>query len=223
MIKPLKIKITPQQNLYFVSDTHFGHNKDFIYEKRGFSSVGEHDAGLIHTINSIVAETDILIHCGDFSLNTSRERFDQILDEINCHNIYYLWGNHNSPSQAAYFQQLTFLTGGRIDGELYPLRYKNLVYVGNYLEVEVSYQKNTVEMGRKTIVCCHYPIQEFNDAKRGNWMICGHSHYGNTTTHADNLSGKYLDVGWEGHRKPLSFAEVKAIMNKKEILQISHH
>jgi calcineurin-like phosphoesterase family protein len=209
--------------LFFVSDTHFGHNKDFVYGKRGFANVGEHDSALIHTINATVGENDILVHCGDFSLNTSRERFDQILDELNCRSIYYLWGTHNSPSHAAYFEQLKFLYPNCEGIEVYPLRYRNLMFVGDYLEIEVTYQKSSAHIGGKNIVCCHYPIQEFNNAKRGYWMLCGHSHYGNPLTRAGNPSGKYLDLGWEGHGKPLSFAEVSEIMSKKEVLQISHH
>lgn len=33
--------------IWFTSDLHFGHNKSFLYEPRGFNSIEEHDATII--------------------------------------------------------------------------------------------------------------------------------------------------------------------------------
>ena len=33
--------------VYITSDLHFGHNQSFLYEPRGFSSIGEHDRVII--------------------------------------------------------------------------------------------------------------------------------------------------------------------------------
>lgn len=33
--------------IYFTSDLHFGHDKDFIYKSRGFNSIGDHDNTII--------------------------------------------------------------------------------------------------------------------------------------------------------------------------------
>ena len=33
--------------IYLTSDTHFCHNKDFLYEPRGFQSIEEHDEAIV--------------------------------------------------------------------------------------------------------------------------------------------------------------------------------
>lgn len=41
-------------NTYFTSDTHFGHNKEFVFKERGFNSVEEMNAAIIKNWNSVV-------------------------------------------------------------------------------------------------------------------------------------------------------------------------
>ena len=50
---------------YFISDTHFGHKKLLLFERKEFVSIEEHDEYIINTINKIVKPTDTLIHLGD--------------------------------------------------------------------------------------------------------------------------------------------------------------
>ena len=38
--------------VYITSDLHFGHNRNFIYESRGFSSIEEHDKIPYNIINN---------------------------------------------------------------------------------------------------------------------------------------------------------------------------
>ena len=44
--------------IYFTSDTHFSHDKDFIYSPRGFNSLEEEETTLISNWNSIVTNED---------------------------------------------------------------------------------------------------------------------------------------------------------------------
>ena len=44
MNKPFKIKISDYDNIYFGSDFHYNHQRDFLFKPRGFSSYQEHDA-----------------------------------------------------------------------------------------------------------------------------------------------------------------------------------
>jgi len=50
---------------YFISDTHFGHKKLLLFERKAFVSIEEHDEYITNTINKIVKPTDTLIHLGD--------------------------------------------------------------------------------------------------------------------------------------------------------------
>ena len=54
---------------YFASDFHMGHNKPFIYEKRGFSSIEEHDASILSEVSKLTAK-DTLYYLGDFTFKS---------------------------------------------------------------------------------------------------------------------------------------------------------
>ena len=41
--------------VWFSSDLHLGHQKEFLYVPRGFSSIEEHDEAIIDNINEVVA------------------------------------------------------------------------------------------------------------------------------------------------------------------------
>lgn len=225
----LKIKQTNDQKVYWVSDTHFNHNKDFVYGARGFKSSQEHTDAIIDKINELVRPNDILFHAGDFCLNTEENGFNSLLARILCQNIYMTWGNHNNPLWKIYKREVkkylevfgdeTIHCGGGIppeieDVEIYPFRYKNLVFIGNYAEISVDGQY---------FVLCHYPIHVWNYVKDGAKMICGHSHYGLPFSQMDNLDAKILDVGWDGFSRPLSTKEVLDIMDKKSIFETGDH
>lgn len=222
MNKTLKFRQTPEQKVYWVSDTHFNHNRDFVYGARGHKSAQEMTDFIIDKINEIVRPNDILMHGGDFCLNTEESGFNSLLARIHCQNIYITWGNHNNPLWKVYQREIRYklegLTGFPIDGlqdvEIYPYKYKNLTFLGNYAEVAVDGQY---------FILCHYPIHVWNYVKDGAKMICGHSHYGLQFSQADNLDAKILDVGWDGYCRPLSTEEILEIMNKKRIFATGDH
>lgn len=206
-----------KNKVYITSDTHFRHNRDFIWKSRGFSSVVEHDNAIITKINECVAYDDTLIHLGDFCLNTNINQFEELLSRINCQNIYMLWGNHPNPHYKNVYKPLVknFLKSEYTDDrEIYPFRYRNVVYIGNYAEVVI---------GGQFAVLCHYPISIWNEAQNGAWMLCGHSHYGFEPSKAESLTGKILDVGWDGHKAPWSLPEIAAVMAKKGFNKVDHH
>ena len=83
--------------IYLTSDLHFGHNKEFLYKSRGFSSIEEHDQTIIKNWNSIVEDDDIVIMLGDLMLMDNEHG-------INClrslkGNKYYIRGNHDTDNR----------------------------------------------------------------------------------------------------------------------------
>ena len=44
--------------IWFTSDMHFGHQKSFLWEPRGFNSSEEHDKQIIKNWNSVVGNDD---------------------------------------------------------------------------------------------------------------------------------------------------------------------
>jgi calcineurin-like phosphoesterase family protein len=212
--RPLKLIHNDDHRVYFTSDTHFNHAKNFIFEARGYKSVTEHNDALIAKINEVVRPEDTLIHLGDFCLNITPPEFNEILARINCQNIGYIFGNHNSCIRRQY-EDAVALEYQRKDIEIYPYTVGKITYLGYYKEVIVNGQM---------IVLHHYPHQIFNQMQKGAWQLSGHSHYTNPTTQLDNPDNKILDVGWDGHGKPLSFPEIqKIMMNKSHVKQDKHH
>lgn len=220
----MKIRQTPEQKVYWLSDTHLNHNRDFVYGARGFNSSQEHTDFVINKINEIVRPNDILMHAGDFCLNTEEKGLNSLLARIHCQNIYMTWGNHNNPLWKIYQNEVANFfrsmdddftaTQPKPDVEIYPFRYKNILFLGNYVELTVDGQY---------FVMCHYPIHVWNYVKDGCKMICGHSHYGLPFSQADNLDAKILDVGWDGYCRPLSTEEVLKIMDTKKIFATGDH
>jgi calcineurin-like phosphoesterase family protein len=212
--RPLKLIHNDNHRVYFTSDTHFRHNQSFIYESRGYKDRYEHDDALIAKINEVVRPEDTLIHLGDFCLNITPPEFNEILARINCQNIAYIWGNHNSCIRKNY-EDVVALEYQRKDIEVYPYAVGKITYLGYYGEVIVNGQM---------IVIHHYPHQIWNQMQKGAWQLSGHSHYTNPTTQLDSTDNKILDVGWDGHGKPLSFPEIqKIMMNKNHVKQDKHH
>jgi calcineurin-like phosphoesterase family protein len=206
-----------EDKIFVISDSHIHHDRDFVWKTRGFSSVKEHDDAVIGSINDKVKPDDFLIHLGDLCLNTTLSQFEEIISRINCKNVYMLFGNHPNPHyKNIYVPMVKQLLGSNYtaDSEVYPLRYKNIVYIGHYAEVV---------LGRQFAILSHYPIYIWNEMSHGAWMLCGHSHYGCDFSKAENLGAKILDVGWDGHLGPWSFKEIKAVMDKKTIPVVDHH
>lgn len=206
------LKINRDKNVFVTSDTHFGHNKSFIYESRGYSSIQEHDASIIEILNDKVNEDDILFHLGDFCLNVSFDKFENILNKIKCKTIYYIWGNHNSQISQAYKCEVEKSYGKNM--EVYPTKYKNIIYLGNQFECCIY---------GKYIVMNHFPLLSWNYMTHGSWHLHGHEHCKIKEHLPDGNSGKILDVGWDYYKSPILFNELEIIMNKKTKKSIGHH
>ena len=81
------LRLKKDQKVFFTSDTHFGHNKSFLWGKRGFSCIKDHDDTIIDNINSVVKTDDILFHLGDFCLNSTESDCKSYIQRIKCNNI----------------------------------------------------------------------------------------------------------------------------------------
>ena len=60
--------------IYVTSDTHFGHDKDFIYGPRGFASEEAASCGIVENINSLVDKDDELYILGDIVLGNNKAK-----------------------------------------------------------------------------------------------------------------------------------------------------
>lgn len=90
--------------IYICSDWHFSHNKPFIYELRGFPSVGEMNEEIIRKHNEIVKPNDDVYVLGDLMLgddNIGLECFKRLNGKF-----HIVRGNHDSDRRCnIYLQQ----------------------------------------------------------------------------------------------------------------------
>ena len=224
----LKLTQRDDMKVFFTSDFHLNHNPKWIipiWKSRGYDSVSEMNDSIIKSINDCVRPTDSLFFLGDFVLNCSESQFEEFLSRILSQTIYVIFGNHNSCIWNIYQREVSkkylelddgFSNGTVVSNiEVYPFRYRNLIFLGNYLELVVD---------GHYFVLSHFAISSWHRMSHDAMMIHGHSH-GNlkTSLPQETKYGKILDVSWDVFKKPLLVEEILSIMNKKKIISVDHH
>lgn len=135
--------------IWFSSDLHFNHNKDFCYAPRGFSSVEEMNNTIIERWNSKVAPTDEVYILGDLMLN-DLEAGLACLSKLNG-QLHIILGNHD--------------TNTRIEA------YSNCK---NIISIDYATQ---IKYGKYIAFLSHYPTLCANyDDEKKVWNLHGHTH-----------------------------------------------
>ncbi len=213
-------------NIFFTSDSHWGH-KNLIRgisewsEKdatRDFNTMEEHNQAIVEGINKYVKEDDILYHLGDFHLGNI-ENLWNFREQLNVKTIHLIYGNHSH-----HIQSDRELPNGEIsswDGYEYikvkPRAKELFTSVQHYLEVKIK---------NKQFIMCHYPLLSWNHSSRGSIMLHGHEHSG--IDHL-NVNIKRLDVGADvaykmfGEYRPFNVDEIIQIMDNRDSLILGHH
>ena len=179
-------KFEPDQ-VYFTSDTHFGHENIIRYCNRPFRNAEEMNAELIRRWRETVPEDGIVFHLGDFAHGNAR-LWNDILSALTGRK-YLILGNHDMKA----------LRQG---------------YMGRFEHVA---QQMTIRVGGQAIILNHNPFLCYGGSYRDVWQLFGHVHSGLAShTGLDHPRLKMLfplqyDVGVDNNDfRPVSFAEVKA-------------
>ena len=90
--------------IFITSDTHFGHDREFLFGPRGFTSIEEHDQEVIRRWNSVVSPDDVVYHLGDVMLNDNAHGME-CLRQLNG-QIKIVPGNHDTDSRLKLYAQL---------------------------------------------------------------------------------------------------------------------
>ena len=141
--------------VWLCSDLHFCHDRDFLYEPRGFDSVHEMNEQIIKNFNEVVDWTDDLYILGDCFLNNNEEGMSYMRRLPGKKHI--IWGNHDTVAR----QELMELEGFDCLG------YANMLKYGGY-----------------HFYLSHYPTLTSNydyekPLKRRVINLCGHTHTDN--------------------------------------------
>jgi calcineurin-like phosphoesterase family protein len=80
--------------IFLTSDTHFGHDREFLWGPRGFKSSREHDEAVIANWNSVVGPDDDVYVLGDLMLGDN-EWGVECVRRLNG-RIFLIRGNHDT-------------------------------------------------------------------------------------------------------------------------------
>ena len=198
------ITLTDEQynNLYVTSDTHFNHNKEFIFSNRGYKNPIEMNDDMINIINETVGHDGILLHLGDFCLNTVISEYHSFISRLQIKELWMIYGNHNNPHQTEYD-----------DVNEYQIGMTKVIKLDNY---------KLIRYKGKRFICFHYPIGTWEHESQGSMHIHGHEHGNYKLSRPEDKTKKILDCGWDIFKKPLHITEVEAIMSKKGLNPIHH-
>lgn len=179
--------------LFFISDSHFGHENIIKFCNRPYSSAEEMDNAIVKNINDTVGEQDELWWLGDFGMKpsykqgiTTQDAVLYYMNQVKCTNNHYILGNHDKQ----FGEKARRCFKSVQDSKL--LRYEN-----------------------QEMYLLHYPVLDWVGAHRGTWMLHGHCH--NTLKYPKMLQDKkILDVGVDScYYRPISFIELQEKMKNK--------
>lgn len=205
-LEPFSLKIDPDK-VYFWSDLHLFHDRDFVYGRRGFDSVEEHNLTLKNRWNNKIANDTSVYLLGDTVLGHDAEKnFLSFLSQVNFKQLFLMSGNH----PAGYKQLYQRNPKGFKIGE------KEVYFIPNYYEMYVN---------KQLMILSHYPLLSWRDMGKGSIHCFGHVHGNLIDSEIGKmyLKGKCLDLGVEVCSEPISFKEILDKLSNKEILKVDHH
>ena len=140
--------------VWFTSDSHFCHDRGFVYEPRGFKNIEEMNVAIVERWNSVVDPDDIVYHLGDVMLNDNC-RGSELLEALNGH-IVMIRGNHDTDTRINIYKES-----------------HNVDMCGDWAQI--------VKWGKFTFYLSHYPTNTSNlekDAPLSQHVInlYGHTH-----------------------------------------------
>ncbi|AXF52508.1 MAG: hypothetical protein [Caudoviricetes sp.] len=135
--------------IWFTSDFHFNHDKEFIWKERGFSSVGEMNDRIIERYNEVVKDDDEVYILGDVMMGDRYAYIYEVLRELKGKK-YLAYGNHCTNKRLEFFEEHKF-----------------------FKDVQMGYR---IKQGKKTLLLTHYPTLVSNSTKDEVYNLHGHTH-----------------------------------------------
>ena len=176
-----RIKIENPDLLFFTSDPHYFHERIIGICGRPFRDADDMRESLIRNWNAVVPRNGQVFVLGDmFWKKGDMEKCVRVMDRLNGKK-WLIAGNHDL------FERNDYLEMGFEDAR-------------GYLELSVNHQE---------IVCCHYPLLEWNGFYHGSWHLHGHvhgrgSHYSFRVMDVGVDANNYMPVPWRDVVKNLS-------------------
>lgn len=135
--------------IWLTSDTHFNHNKDFIWKYRGFDNVEDMNEAIVENWNSVVKDDDIVYHLGDVIMGQDLESGLRIVQKLKGQK-YLAYGNHDTNARLKAFATNHF-----------------------FKEIQMGYR---IKYGKFHFVTTHYPTITANANDNTFLNLYGHTH-----------------------------------------------
>ena len=150
--------------IYFTSDLHFCHDRDFIYKSRGFDSVQEMNDAIIRNWNSIVTSEDTVYVLGDIMLKDNENGlkcWEQLKGKK-----YVILGNHDTNPRVECYRNSP---DTEILGYAIPFKYgKYHFYLSHYPSLTANYDQDDPLPMRVINLCGHtHTPDRFSDMDKG--------------------------------------------------------
>lgn len=174
--------------IWFTSDTHFCHNKEFVYLSRGYATVEDMNKSIVEKWNAKIQDGDIVYHLGDVimsDIDAGMEYLKQLKGEIRI-----IRGNHDTDKKVAAYETLP--------------------------NIQVLGWGEMIKYKKRMIFMSHFPsMTTIDDGKKGRQKIIGL--YGHTHQEDPYNENPYLyNVGMDAHaNEPISIDEVLERIGKK--------
>lgn len=212
-------------NIYFTSDTHYGHaniaGKNTSKWKDGYrhyKSVEEMNMDLINSINATVKKDDVLYHVGDWSFGGIGNIW-KFRRAIICDNIHLILGNHDH-----HIEENKDLIIPESERDECFNRFGGYEHIkAQNLFSSVSHYKELKAANGRIFVLSHYAFRVWHGSHKGWINLYAHSH--------DSLPpyGKSHDIGVDtairilGKPRPFAINEISAIVDKLPMEFPDHH
>lgn len=153
-----------ENKIYLTSDLHLMHQRPFLYEPRGFSSVYEMNDAIVNNWNSIINMEDHVYVLGDLMLNDNEGGL-RLLKQLKGH-IHIVRGNHDSNSRMGLYStcyNVVEITEGQF------LNYKNYhFYLSHYPCICSNWDYDKPLKARCISLCGHSHVKDpFADWDKG--------------------------------------------------------
>ena len=175
--------------IWFTSDLHFCHDREFLYKPRGFTNVWDMNRCIVDNWNAVVRDDDDVYVLGDIMLNNNDEGM-RLLGQLRG-RIHIVTGNHDTATRIGLYN-----------------------YCHNVVEVAAALYVNYKGYH---FYCTHYPCVtgylEQDDLKKMTCNLFGHTHQ--TTNFYNDMPFMY-HVGVDSHEcKPVLIDDIIDDMNAK--------
>ena len=161
-----------EHKIWFTSDLHFCHDREFLYKPRGFDNVWDMNRAIVENWNAVVQPEDDVYVLGDLMLNNNDEGM-RLLKSLKG-NIHIILGNHDTDTRIG-------------------------LYNDCYNVVEIAYA-TMITYDKFRFFLCHYrtEVSPLGEAHLSQYPInlYGHTHQ-KTPFYMDNPW--YYNVGVDSH------------------------